>query len=304
MEKLSLGRGETPVTPNDMAGFSVRCPSCDHANPAGSHFCNRCGMPVHFEACGRCEAINPRGAASCHKCGCVLPGSAIPESAEAAPAIVETPSPQAASRLDSNGDLPPDVAGRCAASAARRNASRVDCTRPCLGGCSNIHRDGASSVISSSGRRHCTARERRRRSARTDFRATAAAGRGAAVGACRRAARSACGDIRSDCCRVASRRHTPFRDSPRLQELERRSISCRCACAREERASLDNEVERIAVEARHLFPQASNTQACDQVTLTCWSRAARRLSETIQQTWPRAIHPGIRLVDISLFLIA
>lgn len=111
MEKLSLGSGKTLVTPNDMAGFSVRCPSCDHANPAGSHFCNRCGMPVHFEACRRCEAINARGAASCHKCGSVLPGSAIPESAEAAPAIVETPSPQAASRLDSNGDLPPDVAG-------------------------------------------------------------------------------------------------------------------------------------------------------------------------------------------------
>jgi hypothetical protein len=120
MENLSLGCGKTPVGPNDVAGFSVRCPSCDHGNPAGSQFCNQCGMPVHFEACGRCEAINTRGAASCHKCGCVLPGHAVPESAAAAPAIVATLaapaivatlSAPAARPLDSSTDLPPDVVG-------------------------------------------------------------------------------------------------------------------------------------------------------------------------------------------------
>ena len=106
MEKLSLGHWEAPVTPNGAAGRSVRCPSCDHANPAGSHYCNQCGMPVHFETCGRCEAINLRGAASCHKCGCVLPGYATPESTATAPLVAESlPSP-ATDRLASTADVP------------------------------------------------------------------------------------------------------------------------------------------------------------------------------------------------------
>jgi hypothetical protein len=108
MENMSLGRGEARRTPNEVRDASVRCPSCDHANPAGSHFCNQCGMPVHFEACGRCEAINLRGAPSCHKCGCILPGSAIPKSA--APIIVERLSSQAADPIDSTTDLPPVTA--------------------------------------------------------------------------------------------------------------------------------------------------------------------------------------------------
>jgi len=109
MEKLSLRPGAAPVLPNDLARSSLRCPSCDHANPAGSHFCNQCGMPVHFETCGQCEAINHRGAASCHKCGCVRPGSEI-ASTSTAPALVATRSTQAAPLLDSNTDSPPDVA--------------------------------------------------------------------------------------------------------------------------------------------------------------------------------------------------
>lgn len=110
VEKLSLGPGTTPAIPNDVAGSSLRCPSCEHANPAGSHFCNQCGMPVHFETCGRCEAINLRGAASCHKCGCVRPGSAILASTSMAPAVVRTRSTQAAPLLDPDTDSPPDVA--------------------------------------------------------------------------------------------------------------------------------------------------------------------------------------------------
>ena len=116
METLSLGRRVTPATADDAAGCSVRCPSCDHANPSNSHFCNQCGMPVHFEACGRCDAINLRGATSCHKCGRLFPGSAIPESAIAAPAAVETLSTLAERPPTASSEPPPEVA----AAAQRR----------------------------------------------------------------------------------------------------------------------------------------------------------------------------------------
>lgn len=90
MENTSLRREDAPAASNDVPGQSVSCPSCDHANPAGSRYCNQCGMPVHFEACGRCEAINLRGAALCHKCGCSLPWSGDRNPAAAASAAGET----------------------------------------------------------------------------------------------------------------------------------------------------------------------------------------------------------------------
>jgi hypothetical protein len=83
----STGCAQTPATINAVAAYSVRCPSCDHANPRGANYCNQCGMPVHFEECGRCEAINLRGAPSCHKCGCILPGSATLEPVAVPPAV-------------------------------------------------------------------------------------------------------------------------------------------------------------------------------------------------------------------------
>jgi hypothetical protein len=67
---------------------------------------------------------------------------------------------------------------------------------------------------------------------------------------------------RSDRSRAASRKRTTLRNSPGLQ-LARRSIRCRRACAREEPAFLDNEVERTAVQARHVLAQASSTKVCD-----------------------------------------
>lgn len=45
------------------------CPSCAHTNPAGSKFCNRCGVPVHFRNCAGCDAVNDVAARACHKCG-------------------------------------------------------------------------------------------------------------------------------------------------------------------------------------------------------------------------------------------
>jgi hypothetical protein len=128
MTEPSSSRGEALVAATGTDRSSVRCPSCDHANAAGSHYCNACGMPVHFEACGRCEAINRRGAASCHKCGCVLPGSAIPASAAAVHAIVAATS-QAADELDPSAGPPPDV-GRLP--PERRNAMRAGLIALCL----------------------------------------------------------------------------------------------------------------------------------------------------------------------------
>ena len=55
-----------------MSAFPLRCPSCDHGNPAAAKFCNNCGLPVHLQPCGNCEAINDRTANRCYKCGSPL----------------------------------------------------------------------------------------------------------------------------------------------------------------------------------------------------------------------------------------
>ena len=47
----------------------LRCPSCDHDNPAEANFCNQCGMPVDFRVCEACEAVNRGHSSRCHKCG-------------------------------------------------------------------------------------------------------------------------------------------------------------------------------------------------------------------------------------------
>lgn len=58
----------------------IECPSCSHGNPAGSNFCNACGMPVGFVWCPHCDGVNRTSAAQCYKCGEVL---AAAECAEA-----------------------------------------------------------------------------------------------------------------------------------------------------------------------------------------------------------------------------
>ena len=45
------------------------CLCCDHRNPAGSSYCNACGMPLHLRPCPKCETINGRAASHCRKCG-------------------------------------------------------------------------------------------------------------------------------------------------------------------------------------------------------------------------------------------
>jgi hypothetical protein len=54
--------------------FSVECPVCDHANPAGAKYCNDCGSRVHLAGCSQCDAINERESAFCYKCGAPMGG--------------------------------------------------------------------------------------------------------------------------------------------------------------------------------------------------------------------------------------
>jgi hypothetical protein len=68
---------------------AVSCPSCNHDNPAGANFCNRCGAPVHFITCEGCDAVNDRDARRCYKCGARLPRhSAMRGAAYATAALV------------------------------------------------------------------------------------------------------------------------------------------------------------------------------------------------------------------------
>jgi Double zinc ribbon len=48
------------------------CAFCNHANVAGSSFCNKCGASLQLNLCSKCDAINPRTESICHKCGAEL----------------------------------------------------------------------------------------------------------------------------------------------------------------------------------------------------------------------------------------
>lgn len=51
----------------------AECPFCDHANPAGSKFCNACGGPLYLSMCPHCNALNDSKATACYKCEGALP---------------------------------------------------------------------------------------------------------------------------------------------------------------------------------------------------------------------------------------
>jgi hypothetical protein len=46
----------------------VRCPRCQHENPATVKFCGECGARLDV-ACPACRAPNPAGNKFCHACG-------------------------------------------------------------------------------------------------------------------------------------------------------------------------------------------------------------------------------------------
>jgi len=49
----------------------MRCPGCQHENPAGSKFCLGCGARLVL-ACAGCGADLPAGSRFCNKCGAPL----------------------------------------------------------------------------------------------------------------------------------------------------------------------------------------------------------------------------------------
>lgn len=49
----------------------MRCPTCQHDNPEGALFCNRCGISLGI-TCQRCRTQNPHGSQFCQGCGIAL----------------------------------------------------------------------------------------------------------------------------------------------------------------------------------------------------------------------------------------
>jgi double zinc ribbon protein len=74
-----------------LSGLLPQCPFCNHANPAGAKYCNKCGSPLHLKPCNQCETINDRVASNCYSCGTAFPVlSTTPEAASVSPALSTT----------------------------------------------------------------------------------------------------------------------------------------------------------------------------------------------------------------------
>jgi len=58
----------------------LKCPKCQHENPADARFCNGCGHPFEL-VCPECEKANPSGSRFCNACGKEL--DQVPEEKEA-----------------------------------------------------------------------------------------------------------------------------------------------------------------------------------------------------------------------------
>ena len=63
----------------------MRCPACQHENPAGQKFCGECGVRL-ASMCPSCSASNPPGQKFCGECGSAL-GEGAAGGRFAAPAI-------------------------------------------------------------------------------------------------------------------------------------------------------------------------------------------------------------------------
>ena len=61
----------------------MRCPRCQHENPASQKFCGECGERV-AAVCPACRAANPPGQKFCGECGAPL-GSAPADGRYASP---------------------------------------------------------------------------------------------------------------------------------------------------------------------------------------------------------------------------
>ena len=48
---------------------ALHCLACEHENPQGENFCQKCGSTLCLKLCKHCEAINEIKAPACHNCG-------------------------------------------------------------------------------------------------------------------------------------------------------------------------------------------------------------------------------------------
>src|SRR5262245_43557312 len=62
----------------------MKCPQCQHENPAGARFCNGCGAKLEA-SCPQCGQVNPPGSRFCNGCGQQLAGGPPPSSATPSP---------------------------------------------------------------------------------------------------------------------------------------------------------------------------------------------------------------------------
>ena len=61
-------RAKSEVRPSIAMEFGMKCPRCQHENPADSTFCLECGARLNL-ACGGCGTHLPAGSKFCNKCG-------------------------------------------------------------------------------------------------------------------------------------------------------------------------------------------------------------------------------------------
>ena len=62
----------------------MRCPRCEHDNPASVKFCGECGARLEA-TCPACGASNPLSNKFCHQCGLALSGGSGAGTHRAAP---------------------------------------------------------------------------------------------------------------------------------------------------------------------------------------------------------------------------
>jgi len=74
----------------------MKCPRCQHENPAGVKFCGACGTRLEVP-CPACQAANPPTNRFCHECGQVL--TVAVEPVQAAEPTRPLGGPQAALRI-------------------------------------------------------------------------------------------------------------------------------------------------------------------------------------------------------------
>ena len=78
----------------------MRCPSCNHQNPADANFCVECGGDL-LPTCPGCGTANPAGAKFCKQCRASLAPASPAASASTAATISPPLPPQAAAPIPS-----------------------------------------------------------------------------------------------------------------------------------------------------------------------------------------------------------